>query len=98
MVCASWLLLHLQLKTLSSLHHSGPAPTFHLTLFCSAFPVQSGTISFQLKQSILRLRRSKIRKIVSENSVEKFTALPFYENKLAAASGKYEGFINGNVW
>jgi len=39
-----------------------------------------------------------MRKIVSENSMEKFTVLPFYENKLEAASGKYEGFINGNVW
>lgn len=97
MICTSWLVQQLQLKKFSSLRHPGPVPTIHLALLCYTFPVQSGTIDFQPRRSILRLRGHEMRKIVSEVSVKKFTALPLYENKRQAASGKYEGFFNGNV-
>lgn len=92
-----WLVQHLQLKLFSSLRHSGLAPTFHLTLFCYAFHVQSGIINFQPKRSILRWRGNKMRKIVSEFSTKKFTAFPLYENKLKTASDKYGVHFNVNV-
>jgi len=76
---------------------SGLAPTFHLTLFCYAFHVQSGIINFQPKRSILRRRGNKMRKIISEVSMKKFSALPLYENKLETAPGKYEVCFNVTV-
>lgn len=38
-----------------------------------------------------------MRKIISEVSMKKFTALPLYESKLEAASGKYEVCFNVTV-
>lgn len=38
-----------------------------------------------------------MRKMVSEISMKKFTALPLYENKVEAAPGKYKICFNVNV-
>lgn len=43
------------------------------------------------------MKGNQMRKIVSEVSMKKFTALPLYENKLEAASGKCELCFNVTV-